>query len=198
MNQGLLRDCYFLSALSALAENPHRIKNIFHTKTVTDSGAYAVKLFVNGEPMDIVVDDYFPFDKRPGKNCWAFSRDTNENEIWVQILEKAYAKVFGSYEIIEGGKAYQAFANLTGYPSDVMYHDEIEHDTLWTMILKGARADQPMVCDVNSKELGNADKMKKMGLADGHAYTMLTARTIFDEDDKAIRLVKIRNPYAAY
>ena len=154
MTQGGLGNCYFLAALSALAENPHRIKNMFHTKTVTESGAYAVKLFVNGEPMDIVVDDHFPFDTRPEKDCWFFSRDTSENEIWVQILEKAYAKVFGSYEVIEGGKAYQAFANLTGFPSDILYHDEIEADSLWRMIQKGARRDQPMVSAVNSIELG--------------------------------------------
>ena len=83
VTQGALGNCYFLACLSALAENPHRIKQIFHTKTVTESGAYAVKLYVNGEPTDIVVDDYFPFDSRPEKDCWLFSRDTTENEIWV-------------------------------------------------------------------------------------------------------------------
>ena len=134
VTQGELGNCYFLAALSALAENPHRIKALFHTKTVTESGAYAVKLYVNGEPMDIVIDDYFPYDNRPEKDCWLFSRDTTENEIWVQILEKAYAKVFGSYEVVEGGKPYQAMLNLTGFPSDILYHDEIEEDSLWRLI----------------------------------------------------------------
>ena len=141
VTQGELGDCYFLAALSALAENPHRIKNLFHTKTVTTSGAYAVRLFVNGEPNDVVVDDYFPYDPRPEKDCWFFSRDTTENEIWVQILEKAYAKMFGSYEIVEGGKPYQALCNLTGFPSDVLYHDEINGNNLWKMISNGAKRD---------------------------------------------------------
>ena len=56
---------------------------MFHSRTVTDSGAYAVKLYVNGEPVDIVIDDYFPFDSRPERDHWMFSRDTSEKEIWV-------------------------------------------------------------------------------------------------------------------
>ena len=134
VTQGNLGNCYFLASLSALAENPYRIKNLFHTRTVTESGAYAVKLYVNGEPVDIVIDDYFPYDVRPEKDTWMFSRDTTENEIWVQILEKAYAKVFGSYEVVEGGKPYQALNNLTGFPSHVLYHEELEAEIIWKAI----------------------------------------------------------------
>ena len=91
--------------------------------------------------MDIVVDDYFPFDPRPEKDNWLFSRDTTENEIWVQILEKAYAKVFGSYEIIEGGQPYQALCNLTGYPSDVLFHDALDENDMWKILQKAAERD---------------------------------------------------------
>ena len=60
-------------------------------------------MYVNGEPTDVVVDDYFPCFEDPEKDCWAFSRGTSEVEIWVLLIEKAYAKIFGSYERIEGG-----------------------------------------------------------------------------------------------
>jgi hypothetical protein len=43
-------------------------------------------------------------------------------------MEKAYAKAFGSYEVTEGGKPYQAFGNLTGFPCDVVYHNEMDHE----------------------------------------------------------------------
>ena len=114
IQQGELGDCYFLSCLSALAENPDRIKAIFITKEVNDAGIYAVKLFINGEERVIVVDDYFPFNDE--KNKFAFSRPTTGNEIWVLILEKAWAKAFGSYSRIEAGDCGEAMYPLTDCP----------------------------------------------------------------------------------
>jgi calpain-15 len=66
---------------------------------------------------------------------WAFSRSTNENEIWVMLLEKAWAKIFGSYMRIEGGQAGEALPALTGAPATVINHKE-EHslDLLWKKI----------------------------------------------------------------
>ena len=42
-----------------------------------------------------------------------------DNVIWVLLIEKAYAKLHGSYSRIEGGMAYQAMRDLTGAPSYV-------------------------------------------------------------------------------
>ena len=96
-----------MASLSALAEYPERIKKILITESVNEAGCYAVSLFINGERRTVVVDDYFPYDEEKGK--WAFSRPF-ENEttkmmrstvdIWVLIIEKAWAKVFGSYQRI--------------------------------------------------------------------------------------------------
>ena len=79
----MLGNCYFLACLSALAEEPHRIKKIFNTKTANEKGIYCVTFFINGEPQEVVVDDQFPFDVRPEKDAWAFARTTSENGIWV-------------------------------------------------------------------------------------------------------------------
>ena len=54
----------------------------------------------------------------------------------------------------------------------------------------------PIVASVNSLELNEQASIKAKGLADHHAYTVLTALTVIDDDlDDAIRLIKIRNPY---
>jgi len=54
-----------------------------------------------------------------------------------------------------------------------------------------------MVASVNSKALNETKAIKAKGLADHHAYTVLTALTVIDEDDRVIELVKIRNPYGS-
>lgn len=74
IEQGALGDCYFLSALSALAEDPKRIRELFLTKETNYAGCYAVQLYVNGEKQTVVVDDQFPFDDRPEKDVWAMGR----------------------------------------------------------------------------------------------------------------------------
>lgn len=56
IEQGLLGDCYFLSAISALAEWPHRIRAVFVTQTPNQAGIYTMRLYVNGEMMDVTVD----------------------------------------------------------------------------------------------------------------------------------------------
>ena len=72
IKQGNCGDCYFLSCLSSIAENPSRIKDIFLTEKVNEVGCYAVTMWVDGQKREIVVDDLFPYDVY--KEQWAFSR----------------------------------------------------------------------------------------------------------------------------
>ena len=62
INQGYCGNCYFLSALSSMAEIPQRVKNIFITKDINDAGCYAMNFWINGEYREVVVDDHFPYD----------------------------------------------------------------------------------------------------------------------------------------
>lgn len=95
IKQGDCGDCYFLSSISSVAEYPERIENVFITKEVNAAGCYAMRLFINGERHEVVVDDYFPWSTL--KENWAFSKSMQDKEIWVLLLEKAWAKIFGSY-----------------------------------------------------------------------------------------------------
>ena len=60
INQGQLGDCYFLAALSSLAEFEDRVKDLFVTKEINAAGIYMVKFFINGNETPIIVDDHLP------------------------------------------------------------------------------------------------------------------------------------------
>ena len=49
-----------------------------------------------------------------------------EKDLWVVLLEKAYAKFLGGYHFMRGGKVSQALSDLTGCPT-VSYFLEDEH-----------------------------------------------------------------------
>jgi len=98
INQGELGNCYFLAVLSAMAEVPERVFSRFITKTPNKAGIYLVTLFVNGVETPVIVDDFFPI--KYNKPAFASTKD---GEIWAMILEKAWAKLHGSYLRSEGG-----------------------------------------------------------------------------------------------
>jgi len=104
------------------------------TTTANQQGCYAVKMYVDGIQREVVVDDLFPFD--PYKEQWAFSR-TNQNELWVLILEKAWAKVYGGYHRIEVGNTGEAMPVMTGCPTQSFDHRKYywDHNKLWHHIL---------------------------------------------------------------
>lgn len=119
--KGGLADCWFLSALSSLAQplpanNPLKIKKVALNQVLqtkhnsTDetklTGLYRFRFFRLGEFVDVVIDDNLPRKKRA---C-----PSSTNEWWVPLCEKAYAKFSGSYANITGGNTCWALTELTG------------------------------------------------------------------------------------
>jgi len=95
-----------------------------------------------------------PFDDSPEMDTWAFARGTSDREVWVLILEKALAKVYGSYEACEGGKPYQAFMMLTNFPTDCLKHKSMNPKDLWDCIEEGVRKRSPICASINSNLMG--------------------------------------------
>ncbi len=64
-----------------------------------NTGCFCVRFFKDGETEFVIIDDYFPAKKGQNeKDEWAFVKGGVEgNEIWPMVLEKAYAKLYGSY-----------------------------------------------------------------------------------------------------
>lgn len=112
--QGRIGNCYFLSAIAGLAERPYRIKKLFPNTTLDKNGIYMARLLHKGVYQEVVVDDYFPCGQN-GELLGA--QPAGGSEIWVMILEKCWAKLFGSYSLIDG----KIFVYLGGLPNEVLH-----------------------------------------------------------------------------
>ena len=120
IKQGILGDCWFMCALSSLAEMPLLVERLFITKNYNEDGLYRVKLCKNGEWVEVTLDDYFPCSETGGP---IFSR-SNGNELWVLLIEKAYAKLHGNYFTLRGGFAVEGMIDLTGSPTELFDFEE--------------------------------------------------------------------------
>lgn len=109
-----------MCALACLAEFPiasmpfDLVKRLFVIKDYNPEGLYVVKFCKNGEWCPITIDDFFP--------CKPFGGPIYSSghgpELWVLMLEKAYAKIHGSYDSLRGGHCHEAFSDLTGFPTE--------------------------------------------------------------------------------
>ena len=148
VRQGRLADCYFLSVLAAVAEVPGRIESLFNTKTVNAAGIYSINFFVNGKRQEVIVDDLIPCDPDNGLPCFAYSADMGE--IWAMLIEKAWAKLHGSYCMIRKGSTLSALPHLTGAPAIRLDHNfEANLDSLWSMIKEADDRNYVIVCSTH-------------------------------------------------
>lgn len=116
IKQGTLGVCYYLAAIASLAERDWRIVPLFPFYS-KELGFYVVRLLVHGKPTNIVVDDFIPCLR--GTNEPLFTRP-NGREIWVMILEKAWAKNFGTYLSAEGMAPSLMMEDITMAPSKLV------------------------------------------------------------------------------
>jgi hypothetical protein len=143
--QGALGDCWLLSAIACLAEKKGMIERIFKEKTHSVWGQYTLKFYKADKKafVPVIIDDYIPT-----KNGEPIFTKPNGNEMWVLLLEKAFAKFVGGYGKLEGGMPLWAL--------EVMSGDNVAH---WS--LKGSDWQKQELVHLETKE----DK-RKAGLRD--------------------------------
>jgi hypothetical protein len=190
---GMLGDSYFLSALAALAQESHLITDLFITKEANAEGYYVVRLCVQGKWKEIELDDCFPCFSED--RSLAFGHSTG-SELWVILLEKAWAKLHGSYAEIVSGNMDEALRTLTGAPTDCYKTAELnekDQDFLWDELLYSKTRKYIICCD-SSEYSGEPSELAVKGLEAYHAYIVIDIEETKLESSEDRRLLKIKNP----
>ena len=198
--QGKLGSCFFLSAISALAERPALVKRMFEGPNLHPSGAQAVWLNICGVWKQVTLDDYYPTLSDQKSFAFAHCRD---QKLWVNLLEKAYAKAYGSYQAIDGGRAEDALKDLTGAPYSY-FKEELknpkDHEKLWNILMKYDQRGYPMVTGIDisgtgESIAGQSEQKRKNGLFEGHAYTLIGVAEVVASNGYLYKILQIRNPW---
>mmetsp|Transcript_43530 Transcript_43530/g.100199 ORF Transcript_43530/g.100199 Transcript_43530/m.100199 type:complete len:839 (-) Transcript_43530:106-2622(-) len=214
ISQGGLGNCWFCGSLAAVSEKPELIRRLFvdpcsRVGDLSKEGIYIVRLCDGGIWRHEIIDGLFPCNKM---RMLAFS-GARRNQLWVPLVEKAYAKLRGCYEAMEAGTPAEGLRLFTGWPSILQELRPVsnssgeesaqalrtqamcpfaDEDTLWLRLVS-AYESKLIICGSCGHVEGISDEdYRGMGLSPSHCYSIVKIATA---QQGTLRLLKLRNPW---
>ena len=136
----------------------------------------------------VIVDDRLP--TRKGKLIYGQSKDATE--FWVALIEKAYAKIHGCYEALEGGITMDALVDLTGGLAE--RYELTDYDPALYKLMNRAHKSGAFIACSRKGDWRSSTKADANGLIPGHAYTVIDIAQIKHKMGEE-KLLRIRNPW---
>ncbi|KAF6112987.1 calpain 10 [Phyllostomus discolor] len=202
VKQGLLGDCWFLCACAALQKSRHLLDQVIPPgqpswRDETYRGSFACRVWQFGRWVEVTVDDRLPC--LAGRLC--FSRCQREDVFWLPLLEKAYAKVHGSYEHLWAGQVADALVDLTGGLAERWSLKDLARgggglqdgpgspEPRTCRQLLGLKQRCPISCSVFSPRAGARE------LGEFHAFIVSDLCEVPDQAGQSVLLLRIHNPW---
>nr|DBA29908.1 TPA: hypothetical protein GDO54_005959 [Pyxicephalus adspersus] len=216
LQQGSLGNCWFVAAASCLAKDPSIWKKVIPSPQDQEwprpgggshCGIFRFRFWRFGRWVEVVIDDRLPTSGgelifcRPGHKTNAF---------WCPLLEKAYAKLIGSYEALDGGSTAEALIDFTGgvsEPIDILeekLQSDEEKKKLFKAMMK-AHSRASLICSsIRPAANQSMEEVLSSGLVTGHAYSVTAVKSITLHSGlfslfrtHKLRLVRLRNPWGS-
>ncbi|XP_064786837.1 calpain-5-like [Oncorhynchus masou masou] len=215
LHQGSLGNCWMVAATSCLASEPSLWKKVIPDHAEQEwnlkrpdlyAGIFHFRFWRLGHWTDVVVDDRLPVSE---DGTLLFCRSATPREFWSALLEKAYAKLNGCYEALEGGNTAEALIDFTGGVSEPLSLDREaltlhlnQRKALFQTLAKAHGRRALITCSIRPAEGETVESVLDCGLVRGHAYGITAVRkvrlaewSLLGGCGVRLCMVRMRNPW---
>ncbi|XP_064485549.1 calpain-B-like [Ornithodoros turicata] len=187
--QGHIGDCWMASSFASLTLK----KELFDLVVPKDqsfetdyAGIFHFRIWKDNRWLDVVVDDFLPTSE---EGALIYMRSAVGNIFWSALLEKAYAKIHGSYKALNDGTGAEAMLDLTGGLTLRMNLAK-QQDGIFDLMLEAQQHSSLMTAQIS------AGRNPGPGLVAGHAYSITSVRQVYlNKRNMVLPMVRLRNPY---
>ena len=236
--QGTLGDCWFIGALAIIGAHDIYLRGQFDPspeamQAMSDKeaagmtsgiycpvfhylrqyGIYVIRFYKEYSWRYVIIDDKLPCYKQEG--CppqLVFARCKKEDEFWVPLVEKAYAKLFNCYQALTSGYLDDALNDMTGHvnrklwiqsPKGFPSEDTGDKDAFWNVLKEYVDSSTLLGCSVQGKPGETEHQVEidgaPVGILKSHAYSLIDVVEVPNpaskNKHKTHRLLRVRNPW---
>lgn len=197
VNQGILGDCWLLAAVASLSTNQALLnKVVLPQQSFSDdyAGIFKFNFWQYGRWVEVCIDDRLPVDDN---DKLLYMHSDERNEFWTAFIEKAYAKLCGSYESLSGGLTSEALTDFTGGMVERFDLKAEETANVLSRMLNGQRLGALMGCSIDA-DPNQLEARLDNGLIMGHAYSITDVRKVEINTPRTsgvVPMVRVRNPW---